>query len=79
MCEHALPTYSDVTGDPSRFEEETLLYVLADDVILRMKTIPLPAFRASKVVYPRYPCTSIVRKVPGKLSKNTAPVRFLRA
>ena len=79
MCEHALPTWSEVIRDPSDFKEETLLHVLADDVILKIDTIPLPAFRTFKVVYPKYPCTTIVRKVPdGKLSKNTTPVRFLR-
>ena len=69
MCEHALPTWSEVIRDPSDFKEETLLHVLADDVILKIDTIPLPAFRTFKVVYPKYPCTTIVRKVPdGKLS-----------
>ena len=49
MCEHALPTWSEVIRDPSDFKEETLLHVLADDVILKIDTIPLPAFRTFKV------------------------------
>ena len=39
MCEHALPTWSEVIRDPSDFKEETLLHVLADDVILKISSL----------------------------------------